>query len=428
MKDLYSYDLQGICSLWHSWIESSPGAQGFEISEAEAELGWYFIKDMTLCAMNESTTASNDFLFYLKNLIKAWRKKASTSAVDSCLKDGVVFYLKRFKEYQKKKKEHEQKKEQGKLEQVKAWQMAVLTGVSLLYQYLDVELNLEPDCNRVSGNVLEQLFYLLIPMMEPDPHKNKENRKYNRFFQRAAEASGKILQCMRNLSAADKVSADKVSMLEKKLVDTVQGIHHSNSAGDQLVTALKGICNGYQFAGKLLYKYALGNLTKNGVLLNCVQDVLIAYTACLLREKESASSMPTDDEWEKEGHDLVTHLMPKLATWLTTPDPVTRKLTLKLLTGRAHMLSKADGHGNGNDESSSGGLLEFIDESNFGTSDDGLNACLLKKWDTFTSSSCDPGLRQVRRASEEEAVCVCLRMRASDEACVDYPQCIDEEE
>lgn len=107
----------------------------------------------------------------------------------------------------------------------------------------------------------------------------------------------------------------------------------NNSQPDSLVTALGGICSGYERAGKLLYKLALPHLKMNGILLNNVQKVLISYSACLLQDKilaetpaavaaaAASSAMDVDAmdaavEYEKRGKELVTNLLPNFDVWL----------------------------------------------------------------------------------------------------------------
>jgi hypothetical protein len=170
--------------------------------------------------------------------------------------------------------------------------------------------------------------------MQPDKHKNKENRKYNKFFKHAAEASGKVLQCLRNRSLLlRKCESGIIQEQEKKLlVEKMQAIE-SISASDQLVTACGCICRGYTRAGKYLYTYATRHLKMSGMLLNCVQDVLIAYCACLLEEREAAMDDEAKGACEQNGQDFVKDLLPNLASWLRRPDPRTQMLTLQLLTG-----------------------------------------------------------------------------------------------
>jgi len=73
--------LKGICSLWCSWISPPPtseGVRGFEISEPQARQGWRFIMSLAPIVINHSSQVTNDNLYYLKELISGWRRKAKT--------------------------------------------------------------------------------------------------------------------------------------------------------------------------------------------------------------------------------------------------------------------------------------------------------------------------------------------------------------
>jgi hypothetical protein len=230
----------------------------------------------------------------------------------------------------------------------KLLELAGKTGMSLINLFLVEELKLQAELlssgegigdggvELISEQALEKMLNQLIKVMQPDKHKNKENRKYNKFFKHAAEASGKVLQCLRNralLLKKGENSIQEATKHEKKLlVEKMQAIE-SSSASDQLVTACGGICRGYTRAGKYLYTYAKRHLKMSGMLLNCVQDVLIAYCACLLEELEAAMDDETKDACKQNGKDFVKDLLPNLASWLRRPDARTQKLTLQLLTG-----------------------------------------------------------------------------------------------
>lgn len=230
----------------------------------------------------------------------------------------------------------------------KLLELAGKTGMSLINLFLVEELNLQAELlssgkgisdegvELISEQALEKMLNQLIKVMQPDKHKNKENRKYNNYFKHAAEASGKVLQCLRNRSLLIKKGENGIqeaTQHEKKLlVEKMQAIE-SSSASDQLVTACGGICRSYTRAGKYLYTYAKRHLKMSGMLLNCVQDVLIAYCACLLEEREAAMDDEAKDACEQNGKDFVKDLLPNLASWLRRPDARTQKLTLQLLTG-----------------------------------------------------------------------------------------------
>jgi hypothetical protein len=77
--------LKGICSLWCSWISPLPtsgGVRGFEISEPQARQGWRFIISLAPIVINHSSQVTNDNLYYLKELISGWRRKAKTVELD----------------------------------------------------------------------------------------------------------------------------------------------------------------------------------------------------------------------------------------------------------------------------------------------------------------------------------------------------------
>jgi hypothetical protein len=77
--------LKGICSLWCSWISPPPtseGVRGFEISEPQARQGWRFIMSLAPIVINHSSQVTNDNLYYLKELISGWRRKAKTVELD----------------------------------------------------------------------------------------------------------------------------------------------------------------------------------------------------------------------------------------------------------------------------------------------------------------------------------------------------------
>lgn len=413
MQKNFSYFLKDICSLWESWIlpKYSATARGFKISEGQGRHGWAFINSLTSIAINESSQEANDNIFYLRSLIRAWRWEAKTGELDDCVLKGFGKYLAYYNKLQKAKAEKEDSSK------VKILEVAVRTGLSLLLQFLEQDLTLHTEVSAgnairaefISNDALKKVLKLAISMMQPDTHKNLENRKYNKFFKHAAEVAGQVLQCIRNSAVRRaSVGGDGLSDEETLLKKQVEKID-SESKGDQLVTALGGICSGYARAGKMLYKHALPHLNMSGVLLNSVQQVLISYTACLLQDK--AATMNDDaheEEEEKKGKELVKELMPKLALWLKRPDPRTQKFTLQLLTGRDIDKKNTAPPGAGGvaaANSSCRGLLEFMDEETFandvstgaggGKRGAGLMACIRSEWQTFTSKS---GVKEVRQA------------------------------
>jgi len=305
--------------------------------------------------------------------------------------------------------------------------------MSLLKQFLEEELSLHAELvrigqgdsmgvKRISEAVLDMVLDRMIEMMVPDQHKNRENRKYNKFFRHAAEAAGQILQCFRNLSdplvdagaggraGGGSGGGEEFSKEEAKLLGKIKEIAKS-AASDQLVTALGGICSGYQRAGKLLYKYAKDHLCMQGMLLNSVQQVLISYTTCLLKDLEAAgagggAAMGDEDSEvrpeELAGKELVTQLLPHLHMWLKRPDPKTQQLTLQLLTGR-DMAVREERDPAGAPRACRG-LLVFIDKDTFANDHEaaggsgkargsGLMACIRGMWPSFTSTSCVKELR-----------------------------------
>jgi hypothetical protein len=408
MQKNFSYFLKDICSLWEAWIlpKYSATARGFKISEGQGRHGWAFINSLTSIAINESSQEANDNIFYVRSLIRAWRWEAKAGELDDCVLKGFGKYLAYYKTLQKAKAEKEDSSK------VKILEVAVKTGLSLLLQFLEQDLSLHTEvmsagnafcAEFISNDALKTVLKLAISMMQPDTHKNLENRKYNKFFKHAAEVAGQVLQCIRNSAARlATVGGDGLSEEEALLKKQVEKID-SESKGDQLVTALGGICSGYARAGKMLYKHALPHLNMNGMLLNSVQQVLISYTACLLQDKAA-----TKDEEEKKGQELVKELMPKLALWLKRPDPRTQTFTLQLLTGRdidKKNTAPAPGAGGAASANSScRGLLEFMDEETFandvstgaggGKRGAGLMACIRSEWQTFTSKSGVPEVRQ----------------------------------
>ncbi len=77
--------LKGICSLWCSWISPLPTSAGVrccEISEPQARQGWRFIISLAPIVINQSAEVTNDNLYYLKELISGWRRKAKTVELD----------------------------------------------------------------------------------------------------------------------------------------------------------------------------------------------------------------------------------------------------------------------------------------------------------------------------------------------------------
>jgi hypothetical protein len=346
-------------------------------------------------------------------LIRAWRWEAKTPQLDICVKNGALgMYIRVYPLLIKAKTE---KADSSK---VKTLEVAVKTGLSLLRQFLQLDLSLHTEVSGaggatqaefISNEVLKKVLAHAIKMMQPDAHKNRENRKYNKFFKHAAEIAGQVLQCFRNSAARlQRAGDDGPSEEEKQLKEQVDKIARE-APGDQLVTALGGICSGYTRAGKLLWKHALPHISMHGMLLNSVQQVLISYTACLLQDKEEAMDDEAKSLVDREGESLVQALMRKLATWLKRPDPRTQKLTLQLLTGRdaAQLTAPPPGPGGSASASSSScrGLLEFMDEERFiydnstggegGKRGAGLMACIRSEWQTFTSKSC---VREVRQA------------------------------
>ena len=409
--------------------QSSATARGWKKLEAEqVRHGWAFIGSLMQIAINESSQEANDNIFYLRFLIRAWRWEAKTPQLDICVKNGALgMYIRVYPLLIKAKTE---KADSSK---VKTLEVAVKTGLSLLKQFLQLVLSLHTEVSGaggamqaefISNEVLKKVLTHAIKMMQPDAHKNRENRKYNKFFKHAAEIAGQVLQCIRNSAARlQRAGDDGPSEEEKQLKEQVDKIARE-AQGDQLVTALGGICSGYTRAGKLLWKHALpyistGNTfsletvisegTFHGMLLNSVQQVLLSYTACLLQDKEEAMDDEAKSLVDREGESLVQELMRKLATWLKRPDPRTQKLTLQLLTGRdaAQLTAPPPGPGGSASASSSScrGLLEFMEEDTFiydnstggegGKRGAGLMACIRSEWQTFTSKSC---VREVRQA------------------------------
>jgi hypothetical protein len=238
----------------------------------------------------------------------------------------------------------------------KLLELAGKTGMSLINLFLVEELKLQAELlssgkgiddggvELISEKTLEKVLNQLIKVMQPDKHKNKENRKYNKFFKHAAEASGKVLQCLLNRSLLLRKCGSGIQEAtkhEKKLLVEKMEAIDKDSNSDQLVTACGGICRGYTRAGKYLYTYAMRHLKMSGTDLNCVQDVLIAYCACLLEEREAAMDDEAKDACQQDGQDFVKDLLPNLASWLRRPDPPTQMLTLQLLTGITIYVSHA---------------------------------------------------------------------------------------
>jgi hypothetical protein len=423
LQETFNYFLKDICSLWDSWISPKRGG-GFQISAAQARHGWKFIFNLTKIAINESTQEANDTVYYLKSLIHAWRLEATTEELDNCVENGAGMYLNLYSKLIAAKDSNQE------AWRVKILEVAVKTGMSLLKQLLEEELNLHTDLartgqhkmmdtHRISEKTLKLVLGAIIKMMKPSTHKNKENRKYNKFFKHAAEACGQVLQCLRNLSSAAPASAaashadgEVLASWEEDLKTRVQEIANG-SQPDQLVTALGGICRGYTRAGKLFYKHVLPHLNMHGLLLNCVQEVLISYSASLIQDIQAAKDdEQVIDACEQRGEDLLTHLLPNLASWLNRPDAKTQKLTLQLLTGRdaASFNTQPPATLHTRDPASSNparGILEFMDKDIFvndntrvgsggggGERGSGLMACIRQMWPTFSSSNCVSELRQ----------------------------------
>jgi hypothetical protein len=269
------------------------------------------------------------------------KPRATRLLICSCTVKEAGSYLKLFCS-EDKKKEAQNHGDKELLE------LAVTTGMSLINLFLVEELKLHAELlssgkaigdggvELISEQTLEMLLNEIIEVMQPDKHKNKENRKYNNFFKHAAEASGKVLQCLHNRSLLLRKCESGIqgaTKHEKKLLVKKMQAIDKESQSDQLVTACGGICRGYTRAGKYLYTYAKRHLKMSGKDLNCVQDVLIAYCACLLEEREAAMDDEAKNACEQYGKDFVKDLLPNLASWLCGLDPCTQMLTLQLLTG-----------------------------------------------------------------------------------------------
>ena len=403
--------LKDICELWGSWISPPPAhsslalppSTGFNITMAQARHGWDFIANVVFIIFSESSQEVSDTLFHLNVLIRAWRPKATGPEIEMCLSRVYNMYLKsHYSEWIKAKAEGQDKA------RIKTLHIAVQTGLSLLKHFFELELSpslaedRSPESTaRISQNMLTKIFKVIMPMMEPNQHKNKENRKYNVFFKHAASISGQVLQCLWNLPDAKQPLEDG----EETLLQRVKDIQ-TTSQPDQLVTALDGICSTYKRAGKLLYELALQHPNMHGELLYSVQRVHIAYTACLIDDKEAAMDEEGKDIIDKKGRDLVTSLMKSLSMWILKPDEQAQQLTLQLLTGRSASIDPTSPVSMGS--SCSKGLLEFIDEPLFvndtnpkGVGDGegkergtGLMACIREIWTGLTANTCKSRLRQ----------------------------------
>ena len=215
LQKTFTYYLKDICRLWESWISAPSlplGVSAFKIEGSQARHAWAFILKLTNIAINESLQEANDTVFFLRAFIQSWRVHANDKELNECILNGAGMYL---QHYSKLVAEKSSKESDGK--RVKTLEVAVKTGLSLLNQFLDEELKMHQELVRmgqsnirneghiffVSFDTLNKVLKKTIQMMQPSMHKNKENRKYNtKFFKHAAEATGQLLQCMRNVSDA----------------------------------------------------------------------------------------------------------------------------------------------------------------------------------------------------------------------------------